>query len=89
MRPLFWHYPQEKQSWETEDQYLFGEDLLVAPVMSAGQRQREVWLPAGDNWIAFNGEHYRGGERITVDAALETIPVFIRAGSPLVELLID
>lgn len=35
MRPLFWHYPQDKQSWACEDQYLFGEDLLVAPVMQA------------------------------------------------------
>jgi alpha-D-xyloside xylohydrolase len=45
MRPLFWHYPDEPQSWQVEDQYLFGEDILVAPVLHAGQRQREVWLP--------------------------------------------
>jgi len=87
MRPLFWHYPQEKQSWEIEDQYLFGEDLLVAPVIHARQRQRDVWLPAGANWVALNGERYHGGERITVDAPLETIPVFIREGSQLVSVL--
>lgn len=86
MRPLFWHYPQEKQSWEIEDQYLFGEDLLVAPVIHAEQRQRDVWLPAGANWVALNGERYRGGESITVDAPLETIPVFIREGSQLVNV---
>ncbi len=89
MRPLFWHYPQQPQSWENEDQYLFGEDLLVAPVMHAGQRQREVWLPAGQQWIALNGERYQGGERIRVEAALETIPVFVREGSPLVSLLVE
>jgi alpha-D-xyloside xylohydrolase len=89
MRPLFWHYPQQPQSWEIDDQYLFGEDLLVAPVMHAGQRQRDVWLPAGQQWVALNGERYQGGERFQVDAALETIPVFIREGSPLVALLVD
>jgi alpha-D-xyloside xylohydrolase len=57
--------------------------------MHAGQRQRDVWLPAGNHWIALNGERYRGGERVTVDAALETIPVFIRDGSPLVKVLVS
>lgn len=89
MRPLFWHYPKDKQSWACEDQYLFGEDLLVAPVMQAGQRERDVWLPTGNSWIALNGERYAGGEHIRVPAALETIPVFIREGSPLIQQLVD
>ena len=89
MRPLFWHYPQDKQSWACEDQYLFGEDLLVAPVMQAGQRERDVWLPTGISWVALNGERYAGGEHIRVPAALETIPVFIREGSPLIQQLVD
>ena len=88
MRPLFWHYPEEPQSWQTEDQYLFGEDLLVAPVMQAGQRQREVWLPGGHCWVSLDGERYQGGQRVTVAAALETIPLFIREGSPLVTKLV-
>jgi len=71
-----------------EDQYLFGEDLLVAPVMHAGQREREVWLPAGSGWIALNGERYAGGARVCVPAALDTIPVFVREGSPLVSELV-
>ncbi|WP_426771042.1 TIM-barrel domain-containing protein [Enterobacter cloacae complex sp. 379K3] len=89
MRPLFWHYPQDKQSWACEDQYLFGEDLLVAPVMQAGQRERDVWLPPGNSWIALNGERYAGGEYIRVPAALDTIPVFVREGSPLVGDLVS
>lgn len=88
MRPMFWHYPDEPQSWQTEDQYLFGEDLLVAPVMQAGQRQREVWLPGGHCWVSLDGERYQGGQRVTVVAALETIPLFIREGSPLVTKLV-
>lgn len=46
-------------------------------------------LPAGTQWVALNGERYQGGECITVDAPLETIPVFIRAGSALVTLLVN
>ncbi|HDT6546046.1 TPA: glycoside hydrolase family 31 protein [Kluyvera ascorbata] len=88
MRPLFWHYPDEPQSWQTEDQYLFGEDLLVAPVMHAGQRQRDVWLPSGNAWVGLDGERYQGGERIAVAAGLETIPLFIREGSPLITVLV-
>ncbi|WEJ85838.1 TIM-barrel domain-containing protein [Kluyvera intermedia] len=88
MRPMFWHYPDEPQSWQTEDQYLFGEDLLVAPVMQVGQRQREVWLPGGHCWVSLDGERYQGGQRVTVVAALETIPLFIREGSPLVTKLV-
>ncbi|MFG0518226.1 glycoside hydrolase family 31 protein [Kluyvera intermedia] len=88
MRPMFWHYPDEPQSWQTEDQYLFGEDLLVAPVMQAGQRQREVWLPGGHCWVSLDGERYQGGQRVTVAATLETIPLFIREGSPLVTKLV-
>lgn len=88
MRPLFWHYPDEAQSWQTEDQYLFGEDLLVAPVMHAGQRQRDVWLPSGHAWVGLDGERYHGGQRITVAAGLETIPLFIREGSPLTTVLV-
>ncbi|WP_421550819.1 TIM-barrel domain-containing protein [Kluyvera intermedia] len=88
MRPMFWHYPDEPQSWQTEDQYLFGEDLLVAPVMQAGQRQREVWLPGGHCWVSLDGERYQGGQRVTVAAALETIPLFIREDSPLVTKLV-
>jgi len=88
MRPMFWHYPDEPQSWQTEDQYLFGEDLLVAPVMQVGQRQREVWLPGGHCWVSLDGERYQGGQRVTVVAALETIPLFIREGSTLVTKLV-
>lgn len=80
MRPLFYHYSQQPESWQVEDQYLLGRDLLVAPVLHAGQREREVWLPAGDSWIARNGERYAGGQRICVAAPLSAIPVFLREG---------
>lgn len=79
MRPLFYHYPQQPESWQVEDQYLLGRDLLVAPVLHAGQRERRIWLPAGDRWIARSGTQYQGGQWLTVETPLEVIPVLARA----------
>lgn len=82
IRALFLEYPQEEAGWEIGDEYLFGKDLLVAPVTQAGQRTREVYLPGTDAWIFAAGQkEYEGGVRITVEAPLDVIPVFIRKGA--------
>ncbi len=60
---------------------MLGADILVAPVLYAGQREREVWLPAGETWVALNGERYEGGRAVTVAAPMSEIPVFIRGGA--------
>ena len=79
MRPLFYEFPQDSEAWACEDAYLFGPSLLVAPVMEAGQRQRQVYLPAGATWThVWSGQTYEGGQRVTVDAPLAEIPVFTR-----------
>lgn len=88
MRTLFWHYPEDPQSWQIEDQYLFGRDLLVAPIVHAGQRERDVWLPGSHQWVDLQGKHYQGGQHISVAADLATIPVFIHQDSPLIPLLV-
>jgi alpha-D-xyloside xylohydrolase len=64
------------------DQYLFGPDLLVAPVWKVGQRQRTVYLPAG-TWRSYwdPGRAWRGRRTITVDVPLDAIPVFVRDGA--------
>jgi alpha-D-xyloside xylohydrolase len=85
IRPLFYDFPEDKNAWEVEDQYLFGPEFLVAPVLYEGQRERELYLPAGKNsrqtWTnVWTGERYEGGKRITVDAPLEMIPVFSLTG---------
>ena len=81
MRPMFFDFPQDKICWETEDQYMFGADLLIAPVMEMGMRERSVYLPAGLSWTeAYTGRQYAGGERIVVDAPLDVLPVFVREG---------
>ncbi|MDT8390618.1 MAG: glycoside hydrolase family 31 protein [Lentisphaeria bacterium] len=84
MRPLFVDFPDDKQAWEVEDAYMFGSDILVAPVVTDGQRVRAVYLPAGTTWRnAWTGEEHVGGVTLDVQAPLEQIPAFIRGDSPI------
>lgn len=85
MRPLFFDFPEDKHCWETEDAYMFGRDILVAPVMEAGAVSRRVYLPEG---AAFKecatGKLYEGGTEVEAKATIDIIPVFIREDhSPL------
>ena len=82
MRPLFVDYPDDPAAWEVEDEFLFGPDILVAPVAVAGQRSREVYLPVGADWIdAATGVRHAGGTTLSADAPIERIPVFMRDGA--------
>lgn len=82
MRPLFYEFPKDKAAWNVEDAYLFGPDLLVAPVMEVGVTERTVYLPAGSSWTdAFTKTVYEGGQTVTVPAPIDIIPVFIRDGA--------
>ena len=81
MRPLFFDFPDDPQAAEVEDAYLFGPDLLVAPITKYEARSREVYLPAGTGWTnVWTGEPVPGGTRVIVDAPIEHIPVFVRSG---------
>jgi alpha-D-xyloside xylohydrolase len=79
MRPLFFDFPNDEQTADIDDQFLFGPDLLVAPVLHAGERQREVYLPAGITWTdAWTGQALEGGQRLLAEAPLERIPLYVR-----------
>ena len=79
MRPMFYDFHGDKTCWETEDQYMFGPDLLVAPVMEEGVASRTVYLPEGETWTeSYTGKKYTGGQRVTAEAPIDIIPVFIR-----------
>ncbi|OKP76164.1 family 31 glucosidase [Paenibacillus sp. P3E] len=84
MRPLFYDFPQDPEAWEVEDQYMFGPDLLVAPVLFEGVRERKVYLPAGSHWThAYTREKFAGGQVILSDAPLHQIPLFLRDDAAL------
>ena len=82
MRPLFVDFPGDDRAWAVEDEFLFGPDLLVAPVLDAGARVREVYLPAGARWThAWSGREHEGGTVIEQEAPLHEIPVYVRDGA--------
>ncbi|MDL2234045.1 glycoside hydrolase family 31 protein [Ruminococcaceae bacterium OttesenSCG-928-L11] len=84
MRPLFYDFPADEAAWSIEDAYMFGPDLLVAPILYEGARQRKVYLPVGARWKnAWTGEVLDGGRTITVDAPIEQIPLFLRDGADI------
>ena len=79
MRTLFYEFPKDPMAWETEDEYMFGDRYLVAPVLEAGADSRNVYLPAGARWKGQrDGTEYDGGCVICADAPLNVIPVFER-----------
>ena len=84
MRGLFMDFPGDSQVANIGDEYMFGPALLVAPVTSQGATSRSVYLPAGTDWYNFwTNERLRGGQTIVASAPIETIPLFVRAGSIL------
>ena len=90
MRTLFYMYPQDKECWNVEDEYMYGPDILVAPILYAGQRSREVYLPAGECWIEHaTGKTYTGGTTVLAAAELDTIPVFLRENSIVADSLLE
>jgi alpha-D-xyloside xylohydrolase len=79
MRPLFYDFPSDEECWSINDQYMFGQDVLVAPILYAGVCQRKVYLPGEASWTDYNsGVVYDGGQWIDVDAPLSIIPVFLK-----------
>lgn len=82
MRALLLEYPNDKETFKLNGQFLVGKELLVAPVVEQGAVTKDVYLPEGE-WIDFNNckTKYKGEQWITVDAPLNTIPVFVKKGS--------
>jgi alpha-D-xyloside xylohydrolase len=79
IRPIFYDFPDDSACWDVDDQYMFGPDILVAPILYEGQRTRKVYLPEGIEWRdAATGTVYEGGQCIKCDAPLDVIPLFLR-----------
>lgn len=82
MRALLLEYPNDKETFKLNGQFLVGKELLVAPVVEQGAVTKDIYLPEGE-WIDFNNgkTKHKGEQWITVDAPLNTIPVFVKKGS--------
>lgn len=81
IRPLVLHYENDKETWNLNDEFLLGEQILVAPVLTQGSTRRMVYLPEG-TWYGFEDKkEYEGGKYHLVEAPLDTCPMFVKAGS--------
>lgn len=86
MRPLYYAWPDEAKAYDAGNEYMFGNDLLVAPVsqpMKDGAAVISIWLPPGRWYDCNRGEVLDGGRVVTRDYALDEVPVFARAGAVL------
>lgn len=82
MRTMFYMYPEDAACWEVEDEYFYGPDVLVAPVLYEGQKSRSVYLPKGERWKEyFTGKEYEGGQTVEAQTPLDVIPVFLKQGA--------
>jgi alpha-glucosidase len=80
-RPLLYDYPEDPATWERDDLFLWGRDVLVAPVLREGVTDREVYLPKGDWFDFWTGTRFTGGRGLRVPVTLDNIPIFVREGA--------
>ena len=82
MRALFMDFPDDPRAADIPDEYMYGPAFLVAPVTEQGATHRTVYLPAGCDWYNYwTNERLHGGQTIVADAPIDTLPLFVRAGS--------
>ncbi|MBV9979456.1 alpha-glucosidase [Bradyrhizobium sp.] len=81
-RPLFLHHEGDRRTYTIQDSYLYGPDMLVAPVWQAARTEWTLYLPTGTDWVhVWTGQSFAGGKDITVDAPLGQPPAFYKADS--------
>jgi alpha-glucosidase (family GH31 glycosyl hydrolase) len=81
MRGLWLHYPDDPEAVKRGDQYLWGRNILVAPVVQKGATSRRLYLPRGRWFDLWANEHLDGGREIDRTVDLETLPLFVREGA--------
>lgn len=81
MRPLFYHYQEDCRTYNINDEFLFGDNMLVAPITRPGTFERLVYLPKGDWFHESTKTWYKGGKSYVISAESEEIPIFIRGAS--------
>ncbi|MDH5413289.1 MAG: DUF4968 domain-containing protein [Flavobacteriaceae bacterium] len=82
MRPLFFEEPDNQSLGNEDDSYLYGNDLLVAPIVKSGVKDKEVYFPKNNSWFdLYTGKKYHGGDTEMVSTHLDRIPTFVRAGA--------
>jgi alpha-glucosidase len=80
-RPLLLNYQDDPSTYNLDDQFMVGDDLLVAPILKPDVTKRLVYLPAGTWYDYWTNKKYTGGTMISVDAPVDTVPLFVRGGA--------
>ncbi len=80
-RPLVLNYQDDNNTYNLDDQFMIGNDILVAPVVKPDVTQRLVYLPKGVWYDYWTNKRYEGGTMFTISAPLETVPMFVRGGA--------
>lgn len=78
LRTMFYEFPEDETCWGLQDQYMFGSDYLIAPILHLNEWKRDVYLPAGKWMLTSTGELFEGGRTISVDAPIDYMPVLKR-----------
>ena len=87
LRHMSMEAPKDRNTYELDDQFMFGQAFLVAPILEDGKGEnrtatRQVYLPDNGSWIDFwTGEPFRGGQTVSKDAPIDIIPLYVKAGS--------
>lgn len=84
MRPLFFDFPEDPESWKHKDTFMFGPDILVSPVAQSDCTKKEVYLPTGTSWVEVEtGKIWDGGQMAVCDTPIDVIPRFVRTNAKL------
>ncbi len=81
MRAMWLHYPQDEQAKRMGNQYLWGPSMLIAPVYTKGATSREVYLPQGTWYDWWTSEPAKGGQTVSKQVDLATMPIYVKAGA--------
>ncbi|MBQ4353442.1 MAG: hypothetical protein IJC71_00970, partial [Clostridia bacterium] len=84
IRPMFFTYPEDEKCWTLNDQYMFGDDILFAPIMEQGKTARNVYLPEGEWVLAKDGTEYTGGTH-EIHAQIDEFIAFVRKGASVLD----
>lgn len=81
VRPLFFYNNSDSNLYKTDNEYMWGDAFLIAPVLKKGLTEQAVYLPAGNWYQLFTDEKTAGAQWVTAKLALDNIPVFVKEGS--------
>ena len=86
MRPMFVDYSDDEECWSLGEQYMFGDDILFAPVTKEGQTAKSVYLPKGDWIFTQDKSEYRGGKWYEVSVPVDKFAAFVKKGAEIIDI---